>query len=69
MTVDFPAAEWYNSAREKLREVNSVTQEELDGLLTRAIAQARAVGIPVSSRIRPAVRLNRRACTDRKSVV
>lgn len=63
MTVDFPAAEWYNSAREKLREVEGVTQEELDGLLARAIAQARAVGIPVSGRIRPAVRLNRRACT------
>ena len=38
MTVDFPAAEWYNSAREKLREVEGVTQEELDGLLARAIA-------------------------------
>lgn len=63
MTVDFPAAEWYNSAREKLREVEGVTQEELDGLLARAIAQARAVGIPVSGRVRPAVRLNRRACT------
>ena len=49
MTVDFPAAEWYNSAREKLREVEGVTQEELDGLLARAIAQARAVGIPVSA--------------------
>jgi predicted SprT family Zn-dependent metalloprotease len=63
VTVDFPAAEWYNSAREKLREVEGVTQEELDGLLARAIAQARAVGIPVSGRIRPAVRLNRRART------
>ena len=63
MTVDFPAAEWYNSAREKLREVEGVTQEELDGLLARAIAQARAAGIPVSARICPRVRLNRRART------
>ncbi len=38
-----------------------MTQEQLNGLLARAIAQARALGIPVSGRIDPAVRLNTRA--------
>lgn len=40
-----------------------MTQRELDGLLARAIAQARAVKIPVSEYICPHVRLNRRART------
>ena len=40
-----------------------MTQEELDRLLARAIAWARAVNIPVSDRICPRVRLNRRART------
>ena len=40
-----------------------MTQGELDQLLARVIAQARAVGIPVSDRICPQVRLNRRART------
>lgn len=40
-----------------------MTQEELDGLLERAVAQARAVKIPVSREICPRVRLNRRART------
>jgi len=40
-----------------------MTQEYIDGLLALAIAQARAVNIPVSRDIRPQVRLNRRART------
>ena len=40
-----------------------MTQGELDKLLARVIAQARAVKIPVSDRICPQVRLNRRAKT------
>ena len=40
-----------------------MTQEELDKLLARVTAQARAVKIPVSDRICPQVRLNRRART------
>ena len=40
-----------------------MTQGEIDKLLARAIAQARAVRIPVSDRICPQVRLNRRART------
>ena len=40
-----------------------MTQEEIDRLLARVIAQARAVNIPVSDRICPQVRLNRRART------
>ncbi|MBD5133127.1 MAG: SprT family zinc-dependent metalloprotease [Clostridiales bacterium] len=40
-----------------------MTQEYIDGLLALAIAQARAVKIPVSSSIAPRVRLNRRART------
>ena len=40
-----------------------MTQEEIDKLLSRVIAQARAVKIPVSDRICPQVRLNRRART------
>ena len=40
-----------------------MTQAEVDKLLARAIAQARAVKIPVSPNIDPCVRLNRRART------
>ena len=40
-----------------------MTQEELDKLLARVTAQARAVKIPVSDRICTQVRLNRRART------
>lgn len=40
-----------------------MTQEELDALLVRVTDQARAVGIPVSRRICPQVRLNHRART------
>lgn len=40
-----------------------MTQQDLDGLLARAAAQARAAGIPVSPYICPQVRLNRRART------
>ena len=40
-----------------------MTQEYIDGLLALAIAQARAVNIPVSRDILPQVRLNRRART------
>ena len=40
-----------------------MTQGEIDKLLARVIAQARAVKIPVSDRICPQVRLNRRART------
>ena len=40
-----------------------MTQTELDALLAAAIDRARAVGIPVSRRICPQVRLNRRART------
>ena len=40
-----------------------MTQGEIDKLLARAAAQARAVKIPVSDRICPQVRLNRRART------
>ena len=40
-----------------------MTQGEIDNLLARVIAQARAVRIPVSDRICPQVRLNRRAKT------
>ena len=40
-----------------------MTQEELDKLLARVIAQARAIKIPVSDRVCPQVRLNRRART------
>ena len=40
-----------------------MTQECIDGLLALAIAQARAVKIPVSGEIDPHVRLNRRART------
>ena len=40
-----------------------MTQGELDELLARVIAQARAVKIPVSEHICPQVRLNRRART------
>ena len=40
-----------------------MTQGEIDKLLARVIAQARAVKIPVSEHICPQVRLNRRAKT------
>ena len=40
-----------------------MTQREIDNLLARVTAQARAVSIPVSEHIRPQVRLNRRAKT------
>ena len=40
-----------------------MTQGEIDRLLARVIAQARAVKIPVSDRICPQVRWNRRAKT------
>ena len=40
-----------------------MTQGEIDRLLARVIAQARAVNIPVSEHICPQVRLNRRAKT------
>lgn len=40
-----------------------MTQAYIDGLLALAIAQARAVKIPVSREIDPRVRLNRRART------
>lgn len=40
-----------------------MTQEYIDGLLALAVAQARAVKIPVSQEIAPRVRLNRRART------
>ena len=40
-----------------------MTQDDVDKLLTRAIAQARAVNIPVSPHICPRVRLNSRART------
>ena len=40
-----------------------MTQGEIDKLLARVIAQARAVKIPVSEHICPQVRLNRRART------
>ena len=40
-----------------------MTQEELDNLLARAAAQARAVRIPVPDCVCPQVRLNRRART------
>ena len=40
-----------------------MTQQELDRLLARAVAQAKAAGIPVSPYICPQVRLNRRART------
>ena len=40
-----------------------MAQGEIDNLLARVIAQARAVKIPVSDRICPQVRLNRRAKT------
>ena len=40
-----------------------MTQGELDKLLSRVLAQARAVKIPVSEHICPQVRLNRRART------
>lgn len=40
-----------------------MTQEYIDGLLALAVAQARAVKIPVSREICPQVRLNRRART------
>lgn len=40
-----------------------MTQGEIDKLLALAVAQARAVKIPVSDRICPQVRLNRRART------
>ena len=40
-----------------------MTQGELDKLLSRVLAQARAVKIPVSEHICPQVRLNRRAKT------
>ena len=40
-----------------------MTQQYIDALLALAIAQARAVNIPVSQNIRPQVRLNRRART------
>ena len=40
-----------------------MTQQYIDGLLALAIAQARAVKIPVSPDIDPQVRLNRRART------
>ena len=40
-----------------------MAQGEIDKLLARVIAQARAVKIPVSDRICPQVRLNRRART------
>lgn len=40
-----------------------MTQQYIDGLLALAIAQARAVKIPVSRDICPQVRLNRRART------
>lgn len=40
-----------------------MTQGELDGLLARAMAQARAVKIPVAQDVCPHVRLNRRART------
>lgn len=40
-----------------------MTQEETDKLLARVIAQAKAIKIPVSDRICPQVRLNRRART------
>ena len=40
-----------------------MTQSELDRLLELAIAQARAVRVPVSPAIAPRVRLNRRART------
>lgn len=40
-----------------------MTQQYIDALLARAIAQARAVKIPVSRDICPQVRLNRRART------
>lgn len=40
-----------------------MTQKYIDGLLALAIAQARAVKIPVSQDICPQVRLNRRART------
>ena len=40
-----------------------MTQGETDKLLERVIAQARAIKIPVSDRVCPRVRLNRRAKT------
>ena len=40
-----------------------MNQGEIDKLLARVIAQARAIRIPVSDHIRPQVRLNRRART------
>ena len=40
-----------------------MTQAEVDKLLARAIAQAKAVKIPVSPSIDPRLRLNRRART------
>lgn len=40
-----------------------MTQKYIDGLLALAVAQARAVKIPVSREIEPHVRLNRRART------
>jgi len=40
-----------------------MTQEYINGLLALAVAQARAVKIPVSREIDPQVRLNRRAWT------
>ena len=40
-----------------------MTQGEIDKLLARALSQARALRIPVSDRICPQVRLNRRAKT------
>ena len=40
-----------------------MTQAYIDGLLALAVAQARAVKIPVSRDICPQVRLNRRART------
>ena len=46
-----------------------MTQEYIDGLLALAIAQARAVNIPVSRDIRPQVRLNRRASRSDSSMV
>lgn len=43
------------------REEESVTQKDVDQLLVRVIKQARAIGVPVSRRIEPSVRLNSRA--------
>ena len=38
-----------------------LSQSDLDALLARVLAQARAIGIPVSRRVDPHVALNRRS--------